>query len=506
MRTIFYKAWLLATLLFYFGTTYLFAERLEEGIEYKVETSAIVSNGDFAPFWMTNNKYGLSTTKNNSGYLRAGIFRDAKIDNNKDWCFGYGADIAVPFGMPSNFILQQIYGDFQWKALRLNIGQKERPLELKNQMLSSGGMTSGINARPIPQIRLELPDFWTIPGTKNWAAVKAHIAYGWYTDNAWQREFTQGTNSLFTANSLHHSKAGFLRIGNTTKFPITLTGGLEMACQFGGEGWNVTKRLDDKSNFDNSHVIMGHGLKNYYHAFIPGGSDQGDADYKNTEGNHLGSWHGRLDFHANQYKIGVYAEHFFEDHSQMFLQYGWKDMLYGIEFNLVKNPFVTSLLYEHTSTTDQSGGIYHDATPNMPEQISGVDNYYNNGMYGGWHHSGFALGSPLLISPIYNKDSKIYFYHNRIKAHHLGLCGNPSKCISYKILYTHIKSLGTYLCPLDNPKYGDFLYAEISFSPKKLQNLTITAAYGQNMGNLLSSCAGGNFTLAYSGLFNKRNK
>lgn len=504
MRTTFYKAWLLATLLFYFGTTYLFAERLEEGIEYKAEASAIVSNGDFAPFWMTNNKYGLSTTKNNSGYLRAGIFRDAKIDYNKDWRFGYGADIAVPFGMPSNFILQQIYGDFQWKALRLNIGQKERPLELKNQMLSSGGMTSGINARPIPQIRLELPDFWTIPGTKNWAAVKAHIAYGWYTDNAWQREFNNGnTNYSYTASSLYHSKAGFLRIGNAEKFPVSLTGGFEMSSQFGGEAWNLRDRADHQGAFD-PHQKMGSGIKDYWNAFIPGGSDANDGNYANASGNQLGSWHFRMNYERQGWGAALNYEHFFEDHSQLFWQYGWKDGLVGAEISFPRNPFISTILFEYIKTDDQSGSIYHDATNTLPIQISAIDEYYNHHIYGAWQHAGFCMGNPLLISPVYHNDNHLICYDNRIRAYHFGFEGQPISELNYRILFTHEKSLGTYLIPRTDPLYGNFLLAELTYHPSQINGLGITVSYGQNGGHLLGHSKGCMIALSYSGKTNHK--
>ncbi len=506
MRTTFYKAWLSATLLFCFGATHLFAERLEDGIEYKAETSATISNGEFAPFWMTNNKYGLSTTKNNSGYLRAGIFRDTKIDCDKDWRFGYGADIAVPFGMPSNFVLQQIYGDFQWKVLRLDIGQKERPLELKNQMLSSGSMTSGINARPIPQIRLELPDFWIIPGTKNWVAIKAHIAYGWYTDNAWQRSFNNGnTNYLYTENSLYHSKAGFLRIGNAEEFPVSLTGGFEMSSQFGGEAWNLRDRADHQGTFD-SHQKMGSGIKDYWNAFIPGGSDANDGDYANASGNQLGSWHLRMDYERQGWGAALYYEHFFEDHSQLFWQYGWKDGLVGAEISFPRNPFISIILFEYIKTDDQSGSIYHDATNALPIQISAIDEYYNHHIYGAWQHAGFCLGNPLLISPIYHNDNHLICYDNRIRAYHFGFEGQPTSELNYRILFTHEKSLGTYLIPRTNPLYGNFLLAELTYRPCQINGLGITVSYGQNGGNLLGHSKGGTITVSYSGKTNHKKK
>lgn len=479
--------------------------RIGEDIQYHTEETSVFSKGAFAPFWLTNNRYGLSTQENNSSLIRAGIFRNVNADSLRNWRIGYGADLAVPIGMDRHFVLQQLYADVQWKSLRLGIGQKERALELKNQALSSGGLTSGINARPIPQIRLELPDFLPIPGTRNWLAIKGHIAYGAYTDNAWQRQFNGGdTLCFYTANSLYHSKAGFMRIGNTERFPLTLTGGIEMSCQFGGEGWNLYDRYDHVGEFD-PHQKLGNSFKDFWNAFIPGGNDVNDGDYNNVAGNQLGSWHLSLDYTGNGWGLRAYAEHFFEDHSQMFWQYGWKDMLYGIEAHLPHNPVVSSFVYEHLRTTDQTGSIYHDATDVLPVQISAIDDYYNHHIYGAWQHAGFTMGSPLLISPLYNGNHNIACYHNRVLAHHFGVSGKPCSQIGYRILFTHEKSLGRYIQPLTDPLYGNFLLLEATYHPAWCQGLHITAAYAQNGGQLIGHSRGGMITLSYDGWINKKH-
>lgn len=471
--------------------------RLGRDIHYCGLLSGTASSGDNAPFWFTNNRYGLGTTEGESALLRVSLQRDAEADSLRKWRIGYGVDAAAMVNYDSHVVLQQLYFDGQWKALRLSIGQKERPMELKNQRLSSGALTEGINARPVPQVRLELPDFWSIPGTRGWLALKAHIAYGAFTDNGWQRDHV-GSNGRRAANILYHSKAGFLRIGNKEKFPLVLTGGLEMSAQFGGEAWNVNRRPDDVSEFDNTYVKMGHGPRDFFDAFFLGGSDANDGAYKNVGGNQLGSWHLRLDYVGKGWSAAAYAEHFFEDHSQIFWQYGWKDMLYGVEVSLPRNPFVSTVLYEHLGMKYQSGSIYHDATANIPDQISAVDNYYNHGTYTGWHHAGFGIGSPLLLSPIYNKDN-IFFYHNRVVAHHLGLSGQPCSQVDWRLLYTHQQSWGTYAIPLTDPLKANYLLAEVGYSPSKVPGLCVRASYGMNQGKLLGNSHGAQLTVAYTG-------
>ncbi len=447
---------------------------LGQGIEYTLTAQGSAGGGDYAPFWFTSNRYGLGPWQTKSAMLRASIQRSTEADSLRSWRFAYGADFATMAGHDSKLIVQQLYAEVRFKAIQLSLGQKQRPMELKDQDLSTGGMTMGINARPAPQARLELPDFWVIPRTGKWLAIKGHIAYGMFTDNEWQRQ-NAGAGGHRTANALLHSKAGFLRIGNTRKFPLTLTGGLEMYDQFAGEAWNVNKRADDNSGFTGDHVKMSHSLKAFWHAFAMGGSDPADGDYKNTEGNQLGSWHARLDYEGlyGLLDLSLYAEHFFEDHSQLFMQYAWKDMLWGFELRLPRGKHLTAFLYEHLRTTDQSGSIYHDATPTLPIQLSATDNYYNHGTYTGWHHAGYAIGNPLLLSPIYNNGEEIAFRNNRITANHFGLKGYIIPALAYRLLYTHEKSLGSYALPLTDPQHGHYLLLEATYTPPKTPGLSI---------------------------------
>ena len=474
-------------------------DRLFENVQYGGSVTGTAGGGS-VPFWFTNNKYGLGALKSNSVLARVYLKRDAEADSLRYWKVGYGIDLAAGYGHQSYFNVQQAYIDAAWRMINLSIGQKERASELKNPFLSTGGLTLGHNARPVPQVRLELPDFWEVPGTKGFFAFKAHIAYGLYMDNGWQRSFTEGTSALYTRNSWFHSKALFIRIGNVERFPLQFTGGIEMACQFGGKGYNVIGYRGEE--FAQGVPLAG----NFWTAFVPGkGGDISDEAYTNASGNHVGSWHLRLDWKQKTWNLGIYAEHFYEDESQMFMQYGfWKDMLIGVEANLPKNRFVSTLLYEYNNTMDQSGPIYHDHTVENPLQISARDNYYNHSNYGAWQHAGFVMGNPTLLSPLYNTNS-ITVPHSRIRAHHVGLKGDPAENISWRILYTREKSLGTYSRPLTDPAYGDFLLIEASYRFKRVPELGLTLAYGHNGGGLIGKGNGALLTISWDGWMRKLN-
>lgn len=170
-------------------------ENVQE-FHYRVEASATASTGTYAPLWLTANRFGMESEKPNSGYLRAGIEWNKKL--NRGWRIDAGLDLAGGVKQTSDFWIQQAYADFSWKMLTLSIGSKERmgfPQE-KNNDLTSGWMAEGPNMRPIPQIRGEIKNYLAIPGTRNWLAFKGHLAYGMFTDGNWQEDFT-ATNQLF---------------------------------------------------------------------------------------------------------------------------------------------------------------------------------------------------------------------------------------------------------------------------------------------------------------------
>ncbi|MCQ2112888.1 MAG: capsule assembly Wzi family protein [Bacteroidaceae bacterium] len=476
-------------------------ERLGQGIEYMGEVSSTISDRSISPLWLNSNRNGLSSTEGCSGYLRGSIERNINLDADRMWKVGYGADIVVPVNHTANFFVHQLYGQLQYDKYRLTIGSKVFDEEFTNSELSSGDLTSSNNARPIPQVRIELPDYWTVPGTDGWLGIKLQLSYGWFTDNNWQEDFTQ-KKTLYSANSLFHQKALFIKVGDEERFPLTFNGGLEFASQFGGEAWNVSKRLDDTSDFTGEHIKMNSGLKGYMNILFMGGSDANDGDYKNAEGNHVGSWHGSLKYHGKGWSVRGYFEHFFEDHSQLFFQYGWKDMMWGIEAQLPKNPLASNVVVEYLNTTDQTGGLYHDATDNLPVQISGMDCYYNHHIYGSWQHWGQAIGNPLLVSPIYNNNGILEFFHNRIKAFHLGVSGGPTEDIHYRLLYSHVKSWGTYYHPLTNPQRDRFLLAELTYKSPRYKGWSITGSLGVNSGDIIKNSIGTMFTLRKTGILN----
>ena len=462
-------------------------------MEYHVETQVSVSKGK-TPLWLNANKYGLSSLSATNGYVRGSVMRPLSADSARRWGIGYGLDVAVPLHYTSQVVVQQAFAEVRWLHGVLSVGAMQQPMELKNQTLSSGPQTLGINARPVPQVRLALPEYWTVPLTRGWLHLKGHIAYGRMTDDGWQHDFTD-RKKLYADHVLYHSKAGYLRIGHEYR-PLSLEMGLEMVSFFGGEPWTL------RSDGTMERVPTKKGLKSYWYAFLPGGSDATDGSYRNSEGDLVGSWLLRLSYDADLWRFSLYGDHFFEDHSQMFFLdyngygsgeewqqrkrnryyvYALKDMMLGAELNLKYGTWLRNVVFEYIYTKYQSGPYNHDHTKNLPDHMAGMDDYYNHSVYTGFQHWGQVIGNPLYRSPLYNTDANIRVRDNRFVAFHLGVDGRPTGRLSYRLLGTWQKGWGTYDLPFNKAHHNISFLAEAAYVlPKRW---TVKAAYAMDFGS-----------------------
>lgn len=487
---------------------------LTSSLTYRIETQATLSKGQ-TPLWLNANRYGLSSLDKTNGYVRAAVMRPLSADSARRWAIGYCADVAVPLHYTSNVVLQQAYVEARWLHGVITAGAKEWPLQLKNQTLSSGSQTLGINARPVPQVRIALPEYWQLPFGGGWLHLKGHIAYGMMTDDAWQHDFTN-RQSKYADHVLYHSKAGYLKIGNEySTFPLSVELGLEMATLFGGTPYRPSNDGTMQS------IPTGHGLKSFWHAFFPGGQDATDGMYANNEGNVVGSWLMRVNYDRELWRFSVYADHFFEDHSQMFLinnngygsgndwnkrvhhryfLYDLKDIMLGGELELKYGRWLRHIVAEYIYTKYQSGPYNHDHTQNISDQIAGIDNYYNHGIYPGYQHWGQVMGNPLYRSPIYNTDRRLYIYNNRFVAWHLGIDGSPTSRLAYRALTTYQEGWGTYDIPFNSKHHNVSFLAETSYRFNK--GWKITAAYAMDFGSrqMFGHNAGGQITISKTGL------
>lgn len=503
-----YRRLLMPVLLMLMAST-LLAQSLGEGLRQTYEVQYSLSDGH-TPLWLNANRYGLSSLRSSNGYARASVERPLLTDSLKTWGIGYGADLAVPMGYTSSFVLQQCYAEARYRHAVLTLGQKQQPMRLHNKQLSSGAQTLGINARPVPGIRLEIPAYYDIPLTHRWLGIMGHASYGWMTDGDWQRDWTL-QQSHYAEDVMLHTKAGYLRIGpDDTQHPYSLELGLEMACEFGGTMYHT-----------NHGTVHGEsGFKGWVNAFFAQGSDEADPVYHNVSGNHLGSWLGRLNYEWPAVRASVYFDHFFEDHSAMvfadfdgygtgsqwnervsnrYILYDLKDAQLGLELELKHCPWLRHLVVEFINTRYQSGPIYHDHNPALSDHIAGDDNYYNHYLYQGWSHWGQVMGNPLFRSPLYNTDHTLTVQDNRFYAWHFGASGVAGP-LAYRMLLSWQQGYGTYPYPFIQPQRNLSMLAEATYTPCAdgwLGNSAIRLAWGMDHGALLGNNVGLQLSLIY---------
>lgn len=355
------------------------------------------------------------------------------------------------------------------------------------------------NMYPVPQVRIDIRDYLNVPGTGGWLAFKGHLAYGAFTDNKWQKEFTAAGNN-YIQDLLYHSKSLLLQLGNREKLPVEFEFGLLMATQFGGDQYEKQADGSGKLTLD-----MPSNAKAFWKAFFPqaGGSDTPEGEQVNVEGNMLGSWNFALNGYVGDWTLRAYLEHYFEDTSQMFWEYGrWKDGLIGLEVTLPKNRWLSTAVWEGLCTKDQSGPMLYDGFwGQFPEyQISACDSYYYHYLYGAWQHAGMGMGNPLLPGPAYN-DGKITFRSNRVRAHHLGLTGQPAEEWNWRVLISFARHWGTYENPLDKQRKQFSSLWEVTYAPERFKGWSASVALGMDRGNYLGNSTGGMITLRKTGKF-----
>ncbi len=450
-------------------------------IDVNVGTLGTFSGGDNAPFWLTNNQYGLGSTENNSGYLRVQTFAKKKLADKLK--LQLGVDIVAAHNLNSDFHFQQLYTDFTYKNVKLSIGSKERAPLFKNELLSTGGMTLSNNARPIPQVEASLPDFVTVPYTKGLLEVMGGISYGKFIDDKFKRN--NAADGYYAEEILYHRKYGFLKFENNSVWNFIM--GLEMDTQWGGQFYKDGEyRWSSPARF-----------KDFFRVLLPmsGGSDSNMTDQVNILGNVYGSLHFITNYRKENYTVKAYIERFFEDHSGLFFK-SVPDGLYGIELNLKKKGWITGVLFEYLHTKDQSGPFLWDKSEEIPVQVSGGDNYYNHIDYISLSNYGFVMGNPLLTSPIYNNGSSLTVFNTRLSSFHGGITGYINNDLKYRALLTYSQSWGTPLIPSRSIRNQFSTMLEATYSNDKLSGWLFSGAFSYDKSEMVGDNTGVQFKVS----------
>ena len=178
------------------------------------------SNGENTPYWLVSRRQGVTSLDTQNGFIRIAATQGSNIGKS-NFKYKATADILLNENQTSELFIQQANIDISWRWLTLSIGSKERFSEAKGNSklfaatpfanntvnrrfsniynaqlteLSSGGLIYSGNSRPIPQVRLEVAEYTPVYGTNNWLHARGHIAYGRFTDDNFQEEFSRGND------------------------------------------------------------------------------------------------------------------------------------------------------------------------------------------------------------------------------------------------------------------------------------------------------------------------
>jgi hypothetical protein len=456
----------------------------QKKLTYLTEAGAQVGTGDNAPFWQVSNKQGLSSIEPDNGYLRAGAFWNETLSDK--FSYDAGLDLAGAVNFNAGFFIQQAYVEADYQNVFLRVGSKEHYSDFRNNLLTTGTTVWSGNARPIPQIDAGIKDYIALPFAK-WMQFKGEIAFGKFTDNNYQKDTYNQYDEhygFYTLNVMYHYKSLFVKFEEENK-PVNFIFGFEMGTQFDGDPVGNEISKDD--------------LKaGWWEVLFPFGTISSGNNQVSSSGNLLGCYHFVLGYDQPDYKLTFYNEHYFDDHTGMFF-HNWKDGLFGIEYKKKQKSLFNGMVCEYVNTTNQSGPILYDKTGEVPIQVSGADNYYNNFGYPGWAHWGMAIGSPLLTSPAYNRNGYLAFENNRTRTYHLGVSGNISGDFVYRVLASYTQGWGTPYIPFIKKKTNFMGLAEVSCVPQKIPGWKVTASLGLDSGDLYGDNFGINLSIRKTG-------
>lgn len=469
--------------------------------ELSVEVLANSSSGDFAPFFIGSLNHG-KTTQKSSALADIAFVKDLDLDSRFSW--GIGAEVLAGAQSqniyqrwdqqindwidnpqkPSSFWLQQLYAEAKYRSVFLSVGLKEHSAALLNPDLSSGDFVESGNARPIPEIRSGFVDFVDIPLTNGWVQINGQVAYGKMTDSKYIADRYNYYNYHIGKDAFYAYKYCFLRSNPEQRLMVTV--GMQAATIFGGETQYYYKGECLKTNKYDSN------LGTFVKMLMPVVSQ--DEDF--APGSSIGSW----DFYS-QYllnddnEIAAYFQWPFEDGSGI-ARRNKLDGVWGLEFRSSAQRVISGIVLEYIDFRDQSGPIHYapddNNTPTITQGTSGRDNYYNNAYYNSYANYGMSIGTPFLISPIYNLNGYPAFECNRANGFHLGVSGFLRYNMPYRLLLSHQRGLGTYSYPYYQVRTDTSVMVECNYQINSNFNLKMQVAAdrgslrGNNFGALLS--------------------
>jgi hypothetical protein len=492
-RIVFFVLWSL--------TSFLSFTQIKDS--YLLETFGSLATGVHTPFWTVNQNWGTVPLNADNFYLRASVSHEQKL--NEDWSFDAGVDmIGAHSSVYGNPWIQQLYGRLNWRIWRLDIGAREDYTSDMNRRLSSGDFVKSNNYRPIPEVKLSIPEYISVPYTKGNMYIKGDFAIGHYQDSRWKENTARPYNQDYTIQTLSHHKSIYFRFGDmVNKNRMQLTLEMDHVSQWGG-------KLVRYRSGEYTVIHQPEGIDDFFRVSIAkeGSSSATASDQLYVAGSQWGAYLFKWDYKLTEKRqLSVYTNHFYDDGSGMVFE-NYLDGLFGLEYKTKDKSWLSGAVFEYIYTKQQTGSIHHnlamdnDHRAKLMKKGNGNDNYYNNGDYvQGPSYFGRTMGSPLLLSPMYNTDGSLNFKSNRIIAFHLGLEGYIHPAFQYRLLLTAGQSWGRYYVPFKAIKKGFASHLELIYTPSRPDGFDIKLSVGCDKGEFFGGDTfGGSITLSKKGI------
>ncbi|GHT67582.1 hypothetical protein AGMMS50239_31010 [Bacteroidia bacterium] len=464
-------------------------------VDYRVESFGSASAGNYTPLWMVSNTYGIVPLKPNNGYVRGSLAWKQSL--SEDFRLEAGVDLIGAAEHSSSFWAHQFYAGLSFQNMSLTVGAKERYNSILDKDLSVGDMTFSTNARPIPEVSLGFPEYTNVPYTKGILKFKADFSVGKSLDNSYILQ-VKNSSTLYATDILWHRKFLFLQWADPEeKFPWSFTFALDHAAQWGG--WTSYDNFGQLPASFKDFIIIVLGKS--------GGENTLLTDRVNVLGNHLGTMNAQLEYKVKDFQVSLYKHHLFDDNSG--LEYAnWRDGIWGGTITFAHCPYLKKIVLESLNTTNQGGPMHFLEYNNYDGRHyrgGGNDDYYNHDYYiSGWSYYGRSLGNPLLTSPEYNDDGSLHFKNNRLKAVHLGMNGNLTSDLSYRLLFTQMQAWGRMYAPFLEKKNNFSSLLECNYESPKWRGWKIGVQLAFDKGNLYGDNWGGSVKVSKSGVFHKK--
>lgn len=495
-----------------------------ETVEYRAEVTAGITNGSYAPYMIgswTSGRY----VAGKAVYQGASAVREFDLSRRFSW--SYGAEYSLGYsntfsyerftadepaavtstGAPagtwgtssyrtSAARLIQLFAAIKYRMVFLQAGMKEERSPIVDGSLSAGDLVRSNNARPIPGVTAGFIDFVDIPLTRGWVQIGGVLMYGRLTDNGFRSAQFNRYQGLLSQDLNYTYKRCHFR--TNPAMPLSVTVGMQTAGFFGGSTTSYQRgRVKWTEN-------RGFHLRDLWDMFFPL-EGSGEDYYK---GSSLGSW----DFKA-RYNIGaagsvsLYFEWPWEDGSGIGRRNGW-DGLWGVQYDFGAGMPVESVVIEYLDFTNQSGpthftGVDHPGT-DMNVEANGADNYWNNGFYGAYANYGMAIGTPFVLSPVYNTDGSPNFDHNRARGFHAAAKGSINAGLHWRAMFGYQKAGGAGTLPSPRKLHCTSAMLEARWKPahSSLPGFELKAQTAFDAGNLRGNNFGVLVGISYSGSLN----